>query len=101
MRAIKRFDKRGFTLVELMIVVAIVGILATLAIVGYNKLTAAAKTAEAKTNVGAIADAAVAAYNRESSKNEMLGDGAKSTAATHQLCDAAKHVPVNIPRNEK
>ena len=46
--------KKGFTLVELMIVVAIIGILSTIAIPEYVKMTSKAKQSEAKANLGAI-----------------------------------------------
>ena len=77
-----------------MIVVAIIGVLAALAIYGVNRYLASAKTAEAKNTVGAISRGAVSAYERETTDSEMLAEGADSTAASHAICDTAIPVPL-------
>ncbi len=47
-------NQKGFTLIELMIVVAIIGILAAIAVPNFLNYQLKSKTAEAKTNLGAI-----------------------------------------------
>ena len=50
----KMHNHKGFTLIELMIVVAIVGILAAIAIPNFLNYQAKSQQAEAKANLGAI-----------------------------------------------
>lgn len=47
-------NNKGFSLVELMVVVAIIGILAAIAVPNYQKFTAKSKQTEAKSNLSAL-----------------------------------------------
>jgi type IV pilus assembly protein PilA len=86
--AIRKRLKEGFTLIELMIVVAIVGVLAVLAVYGVRKYIANAKTAEAKNSLGQMGKDAVTAFEGERMKAAILAPGGQA-AVTRKICPSS------------
>lgn len=102
-RMARSAKQAGFTLIELMIVVAIVGVLAVLAIVGVTKFLASAKTAEATSSLGAMAKGQAAQWDSETttSAGAVMTQGS-STSITHALCVGASNpVPASTPKGTK
>jgi len=65
LQTMKHSVQKGFTLIELMIVVAIIGILAALAIPAYSDYTIKAKASEAGTLTGAVKTAVEIYWSEE------------------------------------
>lgn len=59
-------DQRGFTLIEMMVVMAVIGILAAIAIPYFLRYTVQARQAEARTNLGDICMAETAYFGENS-----------------------------------
>jgi prepilin-type N-terminal cleavage/methylation domain-containing protein len=66
-KTVRRSASRGFTIIELMIVVSIIGVLATLAIPYYQKMTARARRAEMNTTISKLRMQFIATYQIQGS----------------------------------
>src|ERR1041385_5651051 len=73
MISLKTKDKRGFTIVELLIVIVVIGILAALVIVTYNGIQQKARDTERKTDINAVASH-LEAYNAQNGRYPTLAN---------------------------
>ena len=86
---------RGFTLIEVMVAVAIVGILATLAIPAFISYVARSKTAEATQNLDQLYKLGSVYYTRD-----LSGRPTKSPVSGKCTVDSADRVPA-VPTRDK
>ena len=71
---IRKLRRRGFTLIELMIVVAIIGILAAIAIPNFIRFQARSKQGEAKANLKSLFTAQRSYFQEKDSFQTTIGD---------------------------
>jgi type IV pilus assembly protein PilA len=79
-----RKDQGGFTLIELMIVVAIIGILAAIAIPNFLAYQARSRQAEARTNLGAVFVSEVAYFGENNLYSSFATIGYTLAGATNR-----------------
>lgn len=93
LKSLLKKRQEGFTLVELMIVVAIIGVLAALAIYGVARYLKHSKTAEATRNLGSMETGSKNSYQQESTSDGI--------SFSHKFCDGAGPTPLTAPKASK
>src|ERR1041384_8245781 len=77
-------NKQGFTIVELLIVIVVIGILAALVVTTYNGIQQKARDTERKTDINAL-HGQIEAYSAQNGKYPTLGNMNDSTFRTNNL----------------
>jgi type IV pilus assembly protein PilA len=91
--------KEGFTLIELMIVVAIIGILAAIAIPAFINYVKRSKTSESGANLKSLFQGAAVYYDAENWGQGLTTAGATALASTH--CIVASALQSGAPSDAK
>lgn len=81
-------NQKGFSLVELMVVVAIIGVLAVIGIPQYQKFMSKARQAEAKTNLNSIFQGEAAFFTEFNGYTTNLGAIGADASGTNLRYDA-------------
>lgn len=100
LKLLTKKKKDGFTLIELMIVVAIIGILAMVAIPAFINMVQRSKTSEAGIQLKALHTGANAYYQRDRALNMTLPTALMGTA-TASRCTVASRDSGITPTSEK
>jgi len=92
----KQYKQQGFTIVELLIVIVVIGILAAITIVSFNGVQDRAKTTQAQTDVRNLTQAITAArfntgktLRNITNSNDSRGSKVAADAALDAIADAS------------
>ena len=87
----KMRSQKGFTLIELMIVVAIIGILAAIAIPNFLSYQAKARQSEAKTNLGGVYVSETAFFGEQGEYGNFTQIGYTLGSVSNAACSVCRY----------
>ncbi|MCA9581921.1 MAG: prepilin-type N-terminal cleavage/methylation domain-containing protein [Myxococcales bacterium] len=91
----------GFTLIELMISIAIIGVLASVAIPAYSGFVMRSKSSEVYTHLGSIYQGIASYWERPFSNDQGLGATTSGHCLTNECCTGGTTIPPFPPTQEK